>query len=313
MASSKAEEASANKAVAPEDAPPAYAGPSTNTPAPSPPAPGSTPSGPTAASPFDFPSEAPLPAYSSSAEAGPSSSQSHGQLPIAVPQITPQATAVFLSAYAPDLLGYGITSKSWQAFLDTTSAFLAAKVSDRALSHAADVGKHIGHGPKSLVKGVYSHAKDVGRGIGNNAKRGNIVGAAFGVVGGAISIPVSAALGTVRTALQLPGSTVSAVAKKPQTPRERATAYLAVANRDWFHARGLHASLLDSQELSKLIGASVTALIEAAQNAKKTSVEAQFDVLEGHVAKLEVDGAPILDLGDATLWLVLTTIDKTTT
>lgn len=314
MVSKKDEGLPSGERAAANDAPPAYnhdedqsnAGPSTAVPGSSSP----LPLGPTADSPFDFPSQS-LPPYSASVSASASGPSSSSQLPIAIPQATPKPDSIFLPAYAPALLAHGITVRSWTSFLDTVSAFLAAKVSDRAISHAADVGRSIGDAPKSYFKGVASHAKEVGKRIGKNAKSGNVVGAAFGVIGGSISIPLSAALGAVRTTAMLPGSTVMAVAKKPQTPRERATAYVAVANKDWFHGRGLNAILLDTLELSQLLGASVIALAEAGDG-KNTSVD-QLGSLQGHIAKLDVlDESATLELGNTTLWLVLTQVDHGT-
>ena len=257
--------------------------------------------GPTSDTPFNFPSNAPPPSYS----AGSSSSS---QQPIAVPQSSPTPTSPFVSAYAPILLSHGITQDTWRSFLETLSAFLASKVSDRAISHAGDVAKQLGDGPGNLVKGVVSHAKDVGRNIGSNAKNGNLLGAAMGVVGGAITIPISAVFGTVRTVAQLPGSTVSAVAKKPKTPRERAATYLAVANKDWFESRGLHANLLDTQELCQVVGVSATNFLESARANKDHSAEAQLSGLHGQVVNMEFQDPTLLELGEKTLWVVLISI-----
>ncbi|KPM37340.1 hypothetical protein AK830_g9235 [Neonectria ditissima] len=312
MSSEKEREAKSGQEPAHEEAPPSYevtdAGPSTlaaRAPPPeSPPADksGSSSARPTAESPFNFPEDASLPPYSAA-------SSSSGQLPIAVPQMTPEPAAPLLAAYAPALLSYGIPAATWTSFLETTSAFLAAKVSDRALRHAANVGKDVGEAPMNLVKGVASHAKDVGKNIGNNAKRGNILGAVVGVIGGAISIPVSAAVGTVRTAVQLPFSVVSAAGKKMETPRQRATAYMAVVNKKWFHARGLHASLLDSLELSELVGVSVISQVKL-RNDKDESAEGKLRALEGHIAHLEVQAPATLAVGPKTLWLVLTPAEQ---
>ncbi|KAF7539598.1 hypothetical protein G7Z17_g12396 [Cylindrodendrum hubeiense] len=310
MASEKERDAKAGQDLVNEDAPPIYEAtdpaPSTLT-QPAPP-PVDNKSGhtdstrPTAESPFSFPLDTPLPPYSAA-------SGSSSQRPIAIPQITPEPASPLLTAYAPLLLTYGIPAETWHSFLETVSAFLAAKVSDRALRHVANMGKQVGEGPKSLAKGIISHAKDVGKGIGSNAKRGNILGAAMGVVGGAISIPVSAALGTVRTAALLPMSAVSAATKSPESARERTTAYLAVVNKDWFHGRGLHATLLDSQEISQLVGASVIDQVEL-RNDKEESVELKLGALGDHIAKLEVRTPATLAVGPRTLWLVLTQVKQ---
>ncbi|KAH7171391.1 hypothetical protein EDB81DRAFT_197152 [Dactylonectria macrodidyma] len=309
MASEKEREAKAGQDVVDDDAPPTYQatdpGPSLTQ--PTPPL-GGDKSGkrdsarPTAESPFSFPIDAPLPPYSAA-------SGSNSQRPIAIPQVTPESASPLLAAYAPLLLSYGIPAETWHSFLDTVSAFLAAKVSDRALRHAANMGKQVGEGPKSLVKGIVSHAKDVGKGIGAHAKRGNILGAAMGVIGGAISIPVSAAVGTVHTAVQLPGSAIMAATKSPESARERATAYLAVVNKDWFHSRGLHATLLDSQEISQLVGTSIIDQVEL-RNDKEESVELKLGALADHIARLEVRTPATLSVGPKTLWLVLTQVKQ---
>ncbi|KAH7022281.1 hypothetical protein EDB80DRAFT_4880 [Ilyonectria destructans] len=311
MASEKEREAKAGQELVNDDAPPTYepTDPASSTLQPAPPPPVDNKSGhsdstrPTAESPFNFPLDTPLPPYSAA-------SGSASQRPIAIPQVTPSPASPLLAAYAPLLLSYGIPAETWHSFLDTVSAFLAAKVSDRALRHAANMGKQVGEGPKSLVKGIVSHAKDVGKGIGNNAKRGNIIGAAMGVVGGIISIPVSAALGTARTAAQLPMSAVSAATRSPESARERATAYLAVVNKDWFHGRGLHATLLDSHEISHLVGTSIIDQVEL-QADKEESVELKLGALGDHIARLEVRTPASLAVGPKTLWLVLTQVHQT--
>ena len=108
---------------------------------------------PTTESPFTFPINAPLPPYSAS---------SSNRRPIAVPQAAPIPASPLLSAYPPALLHYGIPKKTWLSFLETISAFLTAKVSRRALNHAADMAKQVGDGPNRLFKNLVSHTKDVG-------------------------------------------------------------------------------------------------------------------------------------------------------
>jgi hypothetical protein len=254
---------------------------------------------PTVDDPFNFPSNAELPAYSPAGS-------SAGQLPIAIPQASADAASPFVSAYPPSLLGRGVTVQAWHSFLSTTSAFLTAKVSDRALSHAADMAKHIGDGPTRMGKGIAAHAKHVGKHIASNAKRGNIIGAAFGVVGGAVSIPVVSALSAAGTASALPASVVGAVFKKPQTPQQRAEAYAAVANKKWLNDRGLHAQLLTTVQLSQMLGLPENALLGMAQQAKSPSAAYQLRVLASHIAPLDVDETAQLQLATSTLWLVLT-------
>ncbi|KAH6889265.1 hypothetical protein B0T10DRAFT_487628 [Thelonectria olida] len=259
---------------------------------------------PTADAPFNFPSDTPLPSYLEA-------SGSSGQLPIAIPQIKPDPTAPLLVAYAPALLRYGIPKDTWLSLLDAVSAFLAAKVTDRALRHAANMGQHVSEGPKDYFKGVYSHAKHVGKDIGASTKRGNILGAAAGVIAGAVTIPVHAAVGAVGTVVGVPMSAVRAATKKPETPRERAEAYFGVVNKDWLNKRGLHAAMLDSQELSRLVGVSVVDKMEL-RDGKDESVEAKLGALGGHTATLEVESsASTLAVGAKTLWVVLTQVTPT--
>jgi hypothetical protein len=168
------------------------------------------------------------------------------------------------------------------------------------------MAKHVGDGPTKLGKGIAAHAKHVGKHIASNAKRGNIIGAAFGVVGGAVSIPVVSALSAAGTATALPGSVVGAIFKRPQTPQQRAEAYAAVANKKWLNDRGLHAQLLTTVQLSQMLGLSETALLGMVQQAKSPSAAYQLRVLASRIAPLDVDETAQLELAPNTLWLVLT-------
>lgn len=255
---------------------------------------------PTASQPFNFPidNEAP-PLYSAS---------SSPSRPIAIPQVKPGKTSPFLSCYAPALLTHGITEKSWRAFLDTMSAFLTAKVSDRAVSHAADMGRHLGETPKQLSLGVLSHAKQVGKDISSNAKRGNIVGAAMGTIGGAISIPFNAAISTVVAATTLPANVIGAIAKKPRTPYERAVAYAAVANGKWLQGRGLQAHIMDTGKLAELLGMTTTALLDVSRGGEHPTAAGQLSSLQGHIAEVLVQEKAGMELAIDTLWLVLVPI-----
>ncbi|KAI0138338.1 hypothetical protein BJ166DRAFT_544766 [Pestalotiopsis sp. NC0098] len=257
---------------------------------------------PTVTSPFDFPIEV-APSYTESSP--PPSSSAHKRRPIAIPQVSATPTAPFLQAYAPLLLARGIPSGTWASFLDTLSAFLAAKVTDRAISHAADVGRQVGNVPKRFGKNVATHAKSVGRGISDNAKRGNIVGAAFGVIGGVISLPVGTAVKAIGAITSLPGTAVGAVAQKPQTPRERAVAYAAAANKKWLESRGLRAQLVDTQELARFVGASSDQILQAARSEKSDDAEAQLGPLRTHISELTIEKPTKLSLGEQTLWLVI--------
>jgi hypothetical protein len=309
MSSEKEKEHLANKAPEEGDAPPAYeTGESSSArEITSPPAATGESSKasmrPTADAPFNFPSDDPLPTYSEAS--------SSKQPPIAIPQESPTPTAPFLNAYPPALLSHGITQEAWSSFLDTMSAFLTAKVGERAINHAGDIAKNVGQRPTSFVKNVVSHTKSVGKNIGDNAKRGNIIGAAFGVIGGVISIPVGAALGAVGTVVSLPAHTIAAVTRKPKTPAERAVAYVTVANKDWFNKRGLHASLVNTDQLSEVLGVSVKAVLEASTGDKSGGAEGQLSALREHIAHLEIQGPGVIDLADATTWLVVVRIEAT--
>ncbi|CAI4214335.1 unnamed protein product [Parascedosporium putredinis] len=91
---------------------------------PTPPSSGKA-AGPTAEEPFNFPSDAPPPAYTP--QQGSSSSSSRAK-PIAIPQNGSGAISPFILAYPPSLLAHGITSEGWYAFQRTISAFLTANV-----------------------------------------------------------------------------------------------------------------------------------------------------------------------------------------
>ena len=145
------------------------------------------------------------------------------------------------------------------------------------------------------------------------------------MIGGAISLPLATAFGTVGAALRLPSSTVAAVARKPTAPRERAAAYLAVANRDWFHPRGLDAALVDTAQLGALVGKDGDKLLETARAAAVKSgrsgsgsggdgggtdaVEAQLTALSAEYISPGLEVLPAtaatLEIGAKTLWLVV--------
>lgn len=179
---------------------------------------------PTVTSPFNFPkyskdgfpTDASPPVYDN---IGASSSSGAAPRPIAFPQVSPDPDAAFLPAYAPVLLSYGITEQTWRSFLNTISAFLTAKVSDRALSHATDVAAHLGENPKNLGKNVIAQAKSIGKNVSRDAKRGNIIGAAVGLIGGSISLPITTAFGIVGTTLSLPGRPLAPSPRSRKPPK----------------------------------------------------------------------------------------------
>ncbi|KAJ6442316.1 Subunit of the RNA polymerase II mediator complex [Purpureocillium lavendulum] len=277
----------------------------------SPPAPSGT-GVPTVADPFSFPSNAELPPYEAPSSSGPpdSSGAAMDRRPVAIPQVVPDPASPFVAAYPPVLLSHGVTEGTWRSFLETMSAFLTAKVSDRAISHAGDMAKHMSQAPKSFGKGVATHVKSVGKEIAGNAKRGNIIGAAFGVIGGVISIPVATAMGAAGTVMQIPGSAIGAISRRPQTPFERATAYAMVANKKWLHARGLQAQLVPTAGLAQHLGVALEALLGMARAAKRDDASSQLKALEGHIAGLDVKVDAALSLDAHTLWLVLVPVVK---
>lgn len=262
---------------------------------------------PTPSDPLNFPSNAELPPY----EARPgSSSFADGDRVIAVPQAVPDPAAPFVPAYPVTLLRYGIPEDSWRSFLATLSGFLTAKVSDRAISHAGQVAQHLSQGPKTFGKGVVSHARSIGQGIADNARSGNFIGAAFGLINAAVSIPVATALGAAGTATQLPASALSALATRPQTPLERASAYAAVANKEWLNARGLEAKLVDSAGLAQSLGLPVRTLLDLARESKKNNAAGQLEALQAHVAPMQVEQAAALTLAAGSLWILLVPISQ---
>lgn len=188
--------------------------------------------GPTVKDPFNFPLDEGPPSYSKDPEI---------RKPVAIPQLHPDPAAPFVVAYAPILLRHGITPETWHPFVNTVSAFLTAKVSERAIAHAGNIARHVGTVPKSFGNRVGRNAESVGRHIADNAKRGNLFGVAFGIVGGAISLTLGTAASAVGSILALPATALNATFRKPKTPRERAVAYVAVANKNWLNARRLHA------------------------------------------------------------------------
>ncbi|TLS26918.1 hypothetical protein PpBr36_03973 [Pyricularia pennisetigena] len=255
---------------------------------------------PSIESPFNFPTDT-APSY---AQAKPI------QRPVALPQGQPDAKAPFLSAYPPSLQMYGITAGTWHAFVHTISAFLRASVSDKAVSHAADMARQVGNVPKHFGQATASHARTVGHGIADKARAGNYVGAGFGAISGAISLPVGTAIRAVGAVVQLPFAALNAAATKPKTPRERATAYVGAANKDWFHPRQLHASILDSSELAHLVHATPDAIVRSADENRASGSAAQMDALSQWIAPVIVgDDADCVSLNlatDNTLWLVVT-------
>ena len=257
----------------------------------------------TVTSPFNFPSTdtTALPPYST---------PSIIKRPVAIPQVNPDPTAPFLDAYAESLLGFGIPAETWRQFLKASSAFLGAKVSDKALAHAADVGREVTSVPRRFGKDTARHAKSVANNITRSAKRGDVFGSAVGVFSGAISLPVATAVRAAGAVVSLPFAAVSAVASKPKTPRARVEAYAAVANKDWLHSRGLEVKLVETWELAEWVGVPASRLLDAAKAAKSGSATDQLNALAEYFAPLEVYDSPSLELGAKSYWLLVTRISE---
>lgn len=262
--------------------------------------------GPTASAPFNFPTDE-IPTLIAPKDI---------KRPFAIPQINPARTAPLLSAYPTDLIHYGIPPDSWYSFLKTTSAFLSANVSKQALHHAADVGNAMGDFQKQYANNVKQSVKAMGK----SAKRFN----PFGVVGGFIGLTVGAAGHIVGSIASAPLSAM----RKPQTPRERALAYLATANLEWFHQRGLHALLCNTKELStQIFNEQPETFLETAWTGETPAQ--QMDALGIWISQVQLDDTerpapssrmnepgpsssagkrtetPQLQLSSSTLWLVL--------
>lgn len=185
-------------------------------------------------------------------------------------------------------------------------------MSKRALDYTTDVLKEMSGGGQRVYKEWVSHAKAVGTSMGKNAKKGNVVGLAANGVAGLISLPAHAALGLVVTAAALPGEAIAALFKAPSSPRRRVEAYLTVANKDWLLARGLKANVMDSNQLSELVGMPVVEIANTGRmNAKgdNTKAEAQLAVLDDHISALEIRSKETtLEIEAATLWLVVSSL-----
>jgi len=295
-------------------------------------------SGPTADAPFNFPSDATLPPYSpvdnpAGPTSGGSSYNDSSRLPLVIPQVRPRPDSPFLSAYSQDLLRYGIPKETWLSFTDTLSAFLTANISEKALSHAASIGRQISNVPADLGRSIGKDFSSVGRNIANSAKKGNIFGVATGFVGGMIGLSVGTGLKLAASATMLPGKAAMAVASTPQTPRERAAAYALVANGEWLGQRDLKAQIMDSVQVAELLSIPLQRLLQDSQATHDGSSAGATPLrhLHGAVAGLEVaveedaalspsisgnsskvnlsaarNNKTLEELGQATLWLVVT-------
>ncbi|KAI0879438.1 hypothetical protein GGS24DRAFT_439471 [Hypoxylon argillaceum] len=249
-----------------------------------------------------------------------SNAPSSPYLLLAIPQTTPQPTSPFLSAYnTAILLRRGIPRDAFASFLATLSAFLSATVSDRALAHAADVGRSLNDIPKKFSKDTVAHVKGVGRRVGESAKKGDFISASVGAIAGSITIPLAAAFRVVDATIhQFPAAIGNKLARKPPTPRERADAYVAVAQKDWFAARGLSAVLCSTAELPLRGGGRAMAanIVDLAHTTADGGPEGQLLALQSAFgfAHLEIasEKPKPLEIGTSTLWLVLTVAEKET-
>ncbi|CEJ90954.1 hypothetical protein VHEMI06703 [[Torrubiella] hemipterigena] len=262
---------------------------------------------PTVADPFNFPETEALPAYSPPQPAEstePQPPRPRGRL-IAIPQAHANASAPFLDAYPECLLARGITEETWRSFMKAMSAFLTAKVSDRAISHAGDMAKSLGEGPRRLGKDIASQSKSLGKQIARHAKKGNVIGVAAAAIVGVVTIPIFTAIGAAGTVASLPNAAVAALSKKPKTPESRAFAYATVANDKWLHPRNLHAQLADSNLLAQMLCMPTAQFLQIAKSGKQNSAIGQLEALEVHLEPLKLLENTSLDLVDNTLWLLV--------
>ncbi|KAF1823032.1 uncharacterized protein K489DRAFT_380428 [Dissoconium aciculare CBS 342.82] len=259
--------------------------------------------GPTTDQPFHFPTNA-VPAYNALDPV---------RRPLAIPQLQPKETSPFLEAYPVCLLSFGIPEESWLSFVDTLSAFLNAAVGTQAVQHAVDLAYTLGEAHKDWALSQKDAAMDLGR----KAQRGDLIG----VIGGTLGLTLGTAGHIVDSVLKFPGRLV----KRPQSPRDRADAYVATANKDWLNARGLHARIVDTEQLAEVADATLDDFVKSARKAK--SVGEQFSGLstwiaemhigeakdiraKGDKAKLPMAAAPALDITKKTLWLTMLKLDE---
>ena len=105
--------------------------------------------------------------------------------------------------------------------------------------------------------------------------------------------------------MTLPGAAVGAVTHKPQTPRNRAAAYVAAENEEWLDVRGLRAHLVDTEELASIVGLPMTRLLSLACVSSERSATCQIHALRDYVSELEVFIGTRLSLESQTLWLLV--------
>ncbi|KAI1356824.1 hypothetical protein F5Y01DRAFT_321189 [Xylaria sp. FL0043] len=297
---------------------------------------------PEAFNPAPNTSDLPEAVFPTSSGSGGSSSYPSTSTPLvlAIPQIAAKPTAPFPPAYnRAVLLRRGVTQEAFTSFLSTLSAFLTASVSERALDHALDVGRSLNAVPKRFSKETLAHAKEVGRRAEQRIRKGNIIGAGVSVIAGAVTLPIVGAIHAVGAAVSLPAAVGGGLAKKPLSPRERADAYVAVAQRDWFAERGLTASLCTTGELLGVLRnvqgrgygygqgqgsgsgsglgldneneAAVRKFVDLAHRTWEGGPAGQLRALQTEfgLAPLEIstdEKVKFLDIGAGTLWLVLT-------
>jgi hypothetical protein len=178
-------------------------------------------------------------------------------------------------------------------------------VSEKVLAHAANIGRNVSNVPKRFGQGTVEHAKSVGQSIQDAAKSSDYVGAAVGIINGAISLPLGTAMRAVGATMSLPGTAISAVTQKPQTPRERAAAYTAAANEKWLRERGLRAQLVDTAELARMVGLQVTRLLYLGRASSDRSAATQIEALKEYISELETSTESTLELGVNNLWLII--------
>ncbi|KAI9155480.1 Short-chain dehydrogenase/reductase ABA4 [Paramyrothecium foliicola] len=229
---------------------------------------------------------------------------------IAIPQTKPLATSPFQSGYPTSLLDHGISKETWSAFVETVSGFLEATVSEQDVSRAMDIATKLTERPKKLATNVVNRTTRIGQEISDSAKRGNIVGVTAGVIKGVVSLPVNLVVSTTSAVLGLPLAAV-APSKEPPTARQRATAYVAVANEKWLTPRGLFAGITDMKQLGDLLGKPISGLpvVEEENDDGTKTEETQFNVLNENIEDLETSEKSSAEIGPDTLWRLSVSLD----
>jgi hypothetical protein len=199
----------------------------------------------------------------------PAYSPSSLRILFAVPTTSPTPSSPLLPCTSPSLPNYGIPPTTFLTFLTTLSSHLTARTPTRLLNHVGDV-------PKQLGKDLVSTTASAGRQLTSSAKHfnpigvlGSVVGLTFGVTGTLVGGVMGALPRTLST--------------KPRSGVQRAGEGLGEANAKWLHERGLHAELVDMNELARRVGMSVGEMLEVAGRGSAQGQMGRLDVWVGEV------------------------------